>query len=517
MPPVGPYEDFEECVEANQDKDDPEAYCAEIERETEEASTLPDGTIRKRAMRNPYALLPTFTFRVEGVVLADASGTVLLAPINLPSDDGRVIVDTLGWREEPLPFMASDSEMGHGDATRVGNLTDFEEVEVDGHRWIRATVTFDSDAENGDYFATLAEEGSFNGVSIHMGKAEFYSVVLEEDGTFRKLSFEEMIEAIEDLDDDEIDAFFETIYLGAFEAEIAAATQVAIPAFPGARIDESSIVTEADDETAALAASVGLTPEQLVRLRQMIVDVDYDYGGPVLASSLLERPPAEWFEAPDGGPVGLTVTDEGRVYGYLALWDTCHTGYSGTCVRAPRGADYSTFLTSRVIADDGSRIPVGPLVVDDGHASAEWDLETVMNYYADTKLAAAYVAVGEDDYGVWVAGAASHKASDEQVETLRRHPLSGDWRPYKGSYRLIAAVSVNSPGLPVPEVLVASGEPVGLITYGPFDSYATDLALVASALETIGHSIADFRAELLAERERPEVDAAAEELLATFE
>jgi hypothetical protein len=29
--PFGPYSSFESCVKSNQDKDDPEAYCASIE------------------------------------------------------------------------------------------------------------------------------------------------------------------------------------------------------------------------------------------------------------------------------------------------------------------------------------------------------------------------------------------------------------------------------------------------------------------------------------------------------
>jgi len=30
--PFGPYKDFADCVSKNRDKDDPKAYCAEVER-----------------------------------------------------------------------------------------------------------------------------------------------------------------------------------------------------------------------------------------------------------------------------------------------------------------------------------------------------------------------------------------------------------------------------------------------------------------------------------------------------
>lgn len=40
--PFGPYRDFEDCVRQNQDKEDPEAYCAAVERRAErEASEKP--------------------------------------------------------------------------------------------------------------------------------------------------------------------------------------------------------------------------------------------------------------------------------------------------------------------------------------------------------------------------------------------------------------------------------------------------------------------------------------------
>lgn len=37
--PFGRYRDFDDCVSKNQDKEDPEAYCAEIERRAEEESS----------------------------------------------------------------------------------------------------------------------------------------------------------------------------------------------------------------------------------------------------------------------------------------------------------------------------------------------------------------------------------------------------------------------------------------------------------------------------------------------
>ena len=35
--PMGPYSDFEDCLTKNQDKDNPEAYCGTIKKQTEMA------------------------------------------------------------------------------------------------------------------------------------------------------------------------------------------------------------------------------------------------------------------------------------------------------------------------------------------------------------------------------------------------------------------------------------------------------------------------------------------------
>jgi hypothetical protein len=284
------------------------------------------------------------------------------------------------------------------------------------------------------------------------------------DGEWRKLSADELdaligpveveIVAQETAPEDP----WANIYDGCFGAEIAAATQVAIPAFSGSRIEAETLIQ---------------------------------------AAVSLERPPRAWFADPGlTSPTPLTVTDEGRVYGHLALGDTCHTGFRGQCVTVPRGADYSAFLTSRVFCDNGERVAVGPLVADDGHCPPSWPVDKVARYYSDPRLAAAYVTVGEDEWGVWIAGATSAQASAGQVELLRRHPLSGDWRMTGGKMSLYAAVSVNGPGFVVPEVLAASGEITGMITFGPSTVEKSDLILVYEALERLGQLVADgFTAE----------------------
>jgi hypothetical protein len=51
--PVGPYDDFDECVADNQDKDDPAAFCAWLEQQTSAATSAPVVAIVPPRYRRP--------------------------------------------------------------------------------------------------------------------------------------------------------------------------------------------------------------------------------------------------------------------------------------------------------------------------------------------------------------------------------------------------------------------------------------------------------------------------------
>src|SRR4029079_16942320 len=90
-------------------------------------------------------------------------------------------------------------------------------------------------------------------------------------------------------------------------------------------------------------------------------------------------------------------------------------------------------------------------------------------------MVAADVRVGEDEHGIWVAGALRSHLSDEDVRAFRAALLSGDWRRIAGRLELVAALAVNVPGFPVPRTrsLVASGETETLLIFQ--ESEAIDL------------------------------------------
>lgn len=208
-------------------------------------------------------------------------------------------------------------------------------------------------------------------------------------------------------------------------------------------------------------------------LEEVKASVDENYDGSletlVAAGGPLE-PDASWLDNPGlPGPTAITVTEEGRVYGHLALWGTCHIAFSGECVTPPRSSsEYKYFHTGSLKLSNGSLRAVGQVTLGTGHATANASAASALAHYDNTGTAVADVCVGEDSYGIWVAGALRTNVSEELIREFRGAALSGDWRQVAGSLELVGALAVNVPGFPVPRTsgLVASGQVVSLIAAG---------------------------------------------------
>lgn len=168
------------------------------------------------------------------------------------------------------------------------------------------------------------------------------------------------------------------------------------------------------------------------------------------------------------GPTALTVTADGRVFGHLAAWGTCHIGYGGHCVQPPSSsAAYKYFHSGTVETGDG-RLPVGVITLGTGHADLGQDAQTAAAHYDNTGTAVATVRAGEDAHGIWLSGRLVPGTSPERIAELQRSGVSGDWRGINGSMELVAALAVNVPGFPVPrtEQLVAAGGQAALVAAG---------------------------------------------------
>jgi hypothetical protein len=186
-------------------------------------------------------------------------------------------------------------------------------------------------------------------------------------------------------------------------------------------------------------------------------------------------PPAAWFTRqpmhdspmerhvyvgrhPDGTPTG-------QVWGRVAWWDVCHTGVGDSCVIAPRlgAAGYHGFHTrGTVYTAEGEELGVGLLTHGGGHANIRLGVTPALAHYDTAGVAYVKCRVGEDDDGIWFAGAFRPQITRDQVEDFAAFPISGDWRADAGDrdVRFIAAVSVNTPGFQprVRMALAASGQ-----------------------------------------------------------
>jgi hypothetical protein len=129
----------------------------------------------------------------------------------------------------------------------------------------------------------------------------------------------------------------------------------------------------------------------------------------------------------------------------------------GRGVKPPRSASkYAYFRTGELRTDEGD-IQVGQLTLAGGHASLQASAEEAIKHYDDTNSAVADVVAGEDQFGIWVAGALRPDLTPSQIRQFRASSPSGDWRPINGRLELVAVCNVNVPGFPIARAITASG------------------------------------------------------------
>jgi hypothetical protein len=174
----------------------------------------------------------------------------------------------------------------------------------------------------------------------------------------------------------------------------------------------------------------------------------------LVAGAMLPPPvPAALFENPNltaPTPVRLEEVDGHiRVWGHLADWRTCHTGFGNTCIRAPKSRSNYAYFHVTPLKTDAGEIKTGKITLGGGHADTRLGFHAAAEHYDTTTTAVADVRVGEDKHGIWVSGVVRPYLGDRELHELSLAPLSGDWRPIGGSRELIAALAVNTPGFPV--------------------------------------------------------------------
>lgn len=205
-------------------------------------------------------------------------------------------------------------------------------------------------------------------------------------------------------------------------------------------------------------------------------EVDPSNGGimnTLMAGGFPVKPPGDWFENPKlTGPTPIDVTDEGRVFGHIAPWGVNHIGMAGSVV-TPKNPDgkYTYFRTGVVADASGIDHHVGQLTLVGGHAPIGVNHALAVRHYDDTNSAVADVVVGEDQFGIWAAGALRPNVTPDQVRAMRACPPSGDWRVINGRLELVAACHVNVQGFPIAKAFAASGQITSLVAAGARQMY----------------------------------------------
>lgn len=428
--------------------------------------------------------------RWEGVIAREGEMT----------GDGRLIEDgALRWDDLPIPLRVAFKDVGGHDGAEVCGRIETVERREGGD--IYATGTFDlGSAVGAEAFRQVSEQMS-NGVSIDT-----------DDVTFRIMAKADMPEADVADSGDEADpegrvkvaAMSSSDELTVIEsARLRAATLVAVPAFATARVYAAG-QAPSTPETSELDEN-GDSDEKMARS----ADADPLSRDSLTAAAIPTAPPEAWFKDPAlTGPTALVVEDDGRVYGHIAAWGTCHIGQIGKCVEPPTSpSNYAYFRTGALRTAEGTSVAVGHLTMGTGHAGPRDSANAAAEHYDNTGTVFADVAAGEDAYGIWVAGSLRPGISAEQVRVARSAPISGDWRTIRGSLELVGALAVNVPGFPVPrpQGLLASGEVKSLQASGvvAHDDSAARAAHPSSRMRGDGLTLGDISyLKRLAESER---------------
>jgi hypothetical protein len=375
-------------------------------------------------------VITPLTFAEEGVEWEGVLGME-----GHPTSDGRYLLPgEIGNRDLPLPLMAQfETEEGHKGAKVAGKITrlwreDRPDIGPNAVAIMGAGL-FDS-GEVGQEAARLVDDEVLRGVSLDLPAEKI--VAIDPD-------------TMEEVSEEDVD--FGTLltggYLTGIAGKIAAVTIVPVPAF-----EEASIAVT--DGQAVVASAYGL------KVKRDVLTASAAGQAPL-------KPPLDWFFIPEPNePTPLTVTDDGRVYGHLALWNQCHAGFA-SCELAPRSrTSYAYFHVGEIQTADGEYLPVGRITVGQGgqakggHASLVLGRKGAMEHYDATGCVGAFVRASDGRHGIWLSGAVRSDVAAERVRDLRANPPSGDWRDGE----LVAVLSVPVPGFPIPRSelrMVASG------------------------------------------------------------
>jgi hypothetical protein len=407
----------------------------------------------------------TSTWDWEGVLTVEG----------LPSGDGRMIkLGCLTYRDLPVPLMLQTvTAQGHSGAVICGSIHEIERVEHDGFADIVGRGMFDS-GENGTEARRLLSEGTMRGVSVDIDKA---MAELVDPDTGEAVSMEDAM-------------FGAPVVEMLVEGRIMGATLTPFPAFQEAYITVSDAGT---DDALVAAGAVGDVWTAGVR----ITDDSFTVGGRIAPAALVASggvvipfpaappvsPPVDWFSLREmTEPEPFTVHADGRCYGLIARWGSCHIGFRDRCVNVPRGdGRYSKFRNKRVLCEQGEFVWTGPIFADTVHPDLRAKASDAMAHYAHTGTAIADVTLYDNEWGIVAAGAVRPDATPQQIRGLRGSDVSPDWRPIDGRHELVGLLAVNVSGFIVDGLVASAGVVEAPKARALFDSVTGEFGAIVAA------------------------------------
>ena len=207
------------------------------------------------------------------------------------------------------------------------------------------------------------------------------------------------------------------------------------------------------------AQIVELNEESLLRLAQMFSRVEPRES---LTAAAPVSPPRSFFETPEpDSPTPMTYEDDGRVYGHVAIWGSCHRGFVGgafeQCVKPPRSnMDYQPYHQGYMLTAEGERLAIGKITYDGPHAPITADVVAASRHYDNSASVGAYVRATNGRHGIWVSGVLKPDLDPAGVVALRANAPSGDWRWKNGNLEMVAALAVPVNGFETPQLALSA-------------------------------------------------------------
>lgn len=403
-----------------------------------------------------------------------------------PTGDRRQF-DSLTWADLPLPLRRNVVESHGGvpqtQAVLVGRI---DTIEMRANEvWASGVIDLGSDAgrETARLMGTRDNPGFLRGVSIdgdeEPGSPSTIEYVFPADcGGLAMADGEPSMDDMARCMEPELSIWSSARIRGATLTDIAALTQANLYLTDAASM--GAMVVPGDEEY-PMAASAEVVSEPTM------ADVVESLTAAAHTVVISDVPLAEWFTEPVDFPEfgGVEITDDGRIFGYVAPAGQQHRSYVGSDrkVITPMGnVDYGLWETRARVVDMGDgttkRIATGAITLDCGHASVSGPQARsgaiAMEHYESSCSLFATACIGENRHGVWIAGALLPDVGPAQIARALACQLSGDWRPHsrrQGMREFAGCLFVPVPGLPASnrkgasttyrgDALVASAVPV---------------------------------------------------------